>query len=100
VPDVAVKIPQSIRSALDDQASKSGLSVDAIVNLALPQYLNTTLHTVFQVSTSGALVAGVYDKEVSVRTILVGDPVVALGGAVPTSDALKQLHQTLDGSPC
>jgi acetolactate synthase-1/2/3 large subunit len=26
-----------------------------------------------------------------------GDPVVALGGAVPTSDALKQLHQTLDG---
>ena len=25
-----------------------------------------------------------------------GDPVVALGGSVPTSDALKQVHQTLD----
>jgi acetolactate decarboxylase len=70
MPDLTVKIPQSIRNALDNQASKSGGSVDTIVNLALSQYLNATLHTVFQVSTSGALVAGVYDKEVSVRTIL------------------------------
>jgi acetolactate synthase-1/2/3 large subunit len=25
-----------------------------------------------------------------------GDPVVALGGAVATSEALKQIHQTMD----
>jgi acetolactate decarboxylase len=68
--DVAVNIPESIRSALDDRASKTGRSVDAIINLALAQYLDAPLHTIFQVSTSGALVAGVYDKEVSVRTIL------------------------------
>jgi acetolactate decarboxylase len=70
MPDLVAKIPQSLRNALDDEASKSGRSVDAIVNLALSQYFSTTLHTLFQVSTSGALVAGIYDKEVSVRTIL------------------------------
>jgi acetolactate synthase I/II/III large subunit len=28
-----------------------------------------------------------------------GDPVVALGGAVPLADGLKQIHQTLDATP-
>jgi acetolactate decarboxylase len=55
---------------LADRATKSGVSVEMIVNLALSEYLNTPLHTLFQVSTSGALVAGVYDKQVSVQTIL------------------------------
>jgi acetolactate decarboxylase len=70
MPDLTVKIPRSISNALADRASKSGASVETIVNLALSEYLNTPLHTVFQVSTSGALVAGVYDKQVSVQTIL------------------------------
>jgi acetolactate decarboxylase len=70
MPDLTVKIPRSISNALVDRASKSGASVETIVNLALSEYLNTALHTLFQVSTSGALVAGVYDKEVSVQTIL------------------------------
>jgi acetolactate decarboxylase len=70
MPDLAVEIPRSISHALADRATKSGVSVETIVNLALSEYLNTPLHTLFQVSTSGALVAGVYDKQVSVQTIL------------------------------
>jgi acetolactate decarboxylase len=70
MPDLTVKIPRSISNALVDRASKSGASVETIVNLALSEYLSTPLHTLFQVSTSGALVAGVYDKQVSVQTIL------------------------------
>jgi acetolactate decarboxylase len=70
MPDLTVKIPQSISNALADRASESVASVEIIVNLALSEYLNTPLHTLFHVSTSGALVAGVYDKQVSVETIL------------------------------
>jgi acetolactate decarboxylase len=70
MPDLKVKIPQSISNALVDRASKRGAAIETIVNLALSEYLNTPLHTLFQVSTSGALVAGVYDKQVSVQTIL------------------------------
>jgi acetolactate decarboxylase len=36
----------------------------------LSQYLAVPVHTLFQVSTSGALVAGVYDREVSAKSIL------------------------------
>jgi len=42
----------------------------AIVTAALSTYLGIPAHTLFQVSTSGALVAGVYDREVSVGAIL------------------------------
>jgi acetolactate decarboxylase len=70
MPDLTVKIPRSIGHALVDRAAKSGASVETIVNLALSEYLDTPLHTLFQVSTSGALVAGVYDKQVSVQTVL------------------------------
>jgi acetolactate decarboxylase len=70
MPDLTVNIPRSISNALVDRASRSGTSVETIVNLALSEYLDTPLHTLFQVSTSGALVAGVYDKQVSVETIL------------------------------
>jgi len=36
----------------------------------LSEYLGIPVHTLFQVSTSGALVAGVFDREVSVKSIL------------------------------
>jgi acetolactate decarboxylase len=36
----------------------------------LSQYLGVSVHTLFQVSISGALVAGVYDREVSAKSIL------------------------------
>jgi acetolactate decarboxylase len=41
-----------------------------VVTAALSKYLGVPVHTLFQVSTSGALVAGVYDRAVTVKSIL------------------------------
>jgi acetolactate decarboxylase len=49
---------------------RSHETVSSAVTAALSQYLDMPIHTLFQVSTSGALVAGVYDREVSVASIL------------------------------
>jgi acetolactate decarboxylase len=63
-------IPASLKAALDAEAARTKRTVSSIVTAALGQYLEKPIHTVFQVSTSGALVAGVYDREVSVQAIL------------------------------
>jgi acetolactate decarboxylase len=63
-------IPASLKAALDAEAERTKRTVSAIATAALSQYLDTRIHTLFQVSTSGALVAGVYDREVSVQAIL------------------------------
>ena len=65
-----VKIPASLASLIEAEARRSGRGFDRIVTDALAQYFEQSLHTVFQVSTSGALVAGVYDRECSVATLL------------------------------
>jgi len=70
VPRLSADIPASLGAALDRRAAQCELSTSAVVIAALAQYLEHPIHTVFQVSTSGALVAGVYDREVSVQTIL------------------------------
>jgi acetolactate decarboxylase len=70
LPQLSADIPASLKAALDRKAAQSGLSPSAIVTAALAQYLEHRIHTVFQVSTSGALVAGVYDREVNVQAIL------------------------------
>lgn len=56
--------------AVQDEIEKTGTNESAIVTAALAQYLNTPVHTLFQVSTSGALVAGVYSGAVSVESLL------------------------------
>jgi acetolactate decarboxylase len=63
-------IPASLKAALDAEATRTKRTVSSLVTAALGQYLEKPIHTVFQVSTSGALVAGVYDREVSVQAIL------------------------------
>ncbi len=55
-----VRIPASLEAAIEAESRRTGRSVDAIVTEALSRHFETELHTVFQVSTSGALVAGVY----------------------------------------
>ena len=50
--------------------SRTGRGTSSLVTAALAQYLQKPIHTLFQISTSGALVAGVYDREVGVQTIL------------------------------
>ena len=67
---IAVDIPASLKAELDKEMSRTGRSVSSLVTSALAQYLEKPIHTVFQISTSGALVAGVYDREVSVQVLL------------------------------
>src|SRR3954464_7027335 len=70
MPLVSADIPKSLRIALDQEIARLRSDESAVVTSALSKYLGIPLHTLFQVSTSGALVAGVYDREVSVKSIL------------------------------
>jgi acetolactate decarboxylase len=70
VPQLSADLPASLKDALDYEAARTGRTPSSVVSAALAQYLERPIHTVFQVSVSGALVAGVYDREVSVKTLL------------------------------
>jgi acetolactate decarboxylase len=70
VPQLSADLPVSLKDALDFEAARSGRTTSSVVTAALAQYLERPIHTVFQVPTSGALVAGVCDREVSVQTVL------------------------------
>jgi acetolactate decarboxylase len=63
-------IPEALMTALKTEITRTGRTISAVVTDAIARYLDITLHTLFQVSTSGALVAGVYDQEVTVRTVM------------------------------
>ena len=67
---LVVDVPASLEGVLEEEKARSGRSTSSIIVAALARYLEKPIHTVFQVSTSVALVAGVYDREVSVETIL------------------------------
>ena len=64
MPEILLSLPPSLKAALDQEASRTGRGISSLVTAALARYLEKPIHTVFQVSTSGALVAGVYDREV------------------------------------
>jgi acetolactate decarboxylase len=70
VTQISVDIPTSLKVHLDREVSRTRRSTSSLVTAALAQYLEKPIHTLFQVSISGALVAGVYDREVSVQTVL------------------------------
>ena len=63
-------IPRALETALAERAQATGLPVEHLVQTALAQYLSTSFHTLFQVSTSGSLVAGVFEGAVSVADLL------------------------------
>jgi acetolactate decarboxylase len=65
-----VTIPASLKTVLEAEVGRTKGTATSVVTAALSQYLGVPVHTLFQVSISGALVAGVYDKEVSVQSIL------------------------------
>lgn len=67
---LACNIPASLLAALESRDLDTGEGVSHAVTVALAQYLDTPVHTLFQVSTSGALVAGRYDGVVTSREIL------------------------------
>jgi len=70
VANLEISVPTSLKAALDAEVTRTNRLPSSIVTAALSQYLGVTVHTLFQVSISGALVAGIYDREVSVRSIL------------------------------
>jgi acetolactate decarboxylase len=70
MPRISVDIPASLTAALENAAAQSNEDESSIVAAALSGHLGVSIHTLFQVSTSGALVCGVYSGAVSVKTIL------------------------------
>jgi acetolactate decarboxylase len=67
---LTVEILAALGVALDKEVSRLGSNESAIVTAALSKYLCVPAHTLFQVSISSALVEGVHDGEVSVKSIL------------------------------
>jgi len=70
MPKITADIPASLNSVLDEEVARTRTERSSIITTALAQYLKTPIHTLFQVSTSGALVAGVYSAAVSVESLL------------------------------
>jgi acetolactate decarboxylase len=68
--NLGISIPTSLKTVLDAEVTRTKGTPSSVVTAALSQYLGVPVHTLFQVSISGALVAGVYDREVSVKSIL------------------------------
>ncbi|MFN8603543.1 MAG: acetolactate decarboxylase [Candidatus Binatia bacterium] len=64
-----VNVSASLHDALQKRCRESGESLDHVVQDALAKALGVEHHTVFQVSTSAALVQGVYQGCVTVGTI-------------------------------
>lgn len=65
-----IGIPDSLRVALDAEAGRTGESPSAVITRALALYFKSAMHTLFQVSTSGSMVAGVSQAAVTCRVIL------------------------------
>jgi acetolactate decarboxylase len=70
MPTLTVEIPTSLQIALDKEIARVGGNESVTTTAALAIYLETPVHTLFQVSTSGALVAGLSSGAVSAKTIL------------------------------
>jgi acetolactate decarboxylase len=70
VPKLELEIPASVKDALDEEAGRTGTSSSAIVSAALAEYLDISIHSIFQVSTSGSLVTGVYSGAITVKALL------------------------------
>jgi acetolactate decarboxylase len=67
---ITCQIPDSLYAALKRRMNADNEPCDHIVAEALSQSLDTPIHTLFQVSTSAALVEGVYQGAVRVSRLL------------------------------
>ncbi len=93
MPMLDCEIPQQLEIALKERSRTTGESIARIVTSALSRALEIPVHTLFQVSTSGALVQGIYERAVSSSFLLnYGD--FGLG----TFDNLDGEMVVLDGS--
>src|SRR5690348_10926846 len=67
---ITCNLPDSISEELKKRAETDQASCDHLVSVALSQYLGKPIHTLFQVSTSAALVEGLYQGAVRVSRLL------------------------------
>jgi hypothetical protein len=58
---ISADIAVSSKAELNVSAPRTGRGISSLGTSPLARYLEKSLHTVFQISTSGALVTGVYD---------------------------------------
>lgn len=70
MPNLNCEIPQSLWNALEKRSKETGESFARIATSALGRALEIPVHTLFQVSTSGALVQGIYERAVSSSFLL------------------------------
>ena len=70
MPKLNCEISDHLLIALTERAKATGKSIDRIVTTALARAVEVPMHTLFQVSTSGALVEGIYQKAVSSTLLL------------------------------
>ena len=66
---IQTRVSASIWQALQDRSRTSGQSIAHIVQMALAEALDIQHHSIFQVSTSGAIVQGLYQGCVSVADL-------------------------------
>jgi acetolactate decarboxylase len=69
MPTLTCEIPHTLESALQERSKRTGESIARIVATALSRTLKAPMHTLFQVSTSGALVQGIYERAVSTNLL-------------------------------
>jgi acetolactate decarboxylase len=67
---ISCSVPDSLEAALKQRMDADKETRDHIVARALSEYLATPVHTLFQVSTSAALVEGIYQGAVRVSRLL------------------------------
>ena len=70
MPDVTAHIPTSLAGTLEAEARRTRRSISDLITAALGEYLGQPIHTLFQVSTSGALVSGVHSGAICVGELL------------------------------
>jgi acetolactate decarboxylase len=70
MPPLNIVIPASVESSLRAAAIKRRTSLDSLVSVALGDYLKSDSHRMYQISTSNALVEGVYSGSISSRDLL------------------------------
>ena len=67
---ITCTVPDSLYNALVERMEADKASCDHVVSMALSQCLQHPLHTLFQVSTSAALVEGLYQGAVRISRLL------------------------------
>ena len=70
MPTLTCQISTSLQTVLEERSKENGESIDYLVTSTLSRCLGVSLHTLFQVSTSGSLVQGVYERAVSSTFLL------------------------------